>query len=345
MATIRDVAARAGVSPTTVSIVMNGRAREKRIPDTTVEKVTSAMRELGYSPNLTARRLRTNEARKPIIAFYWPLDYRTNMLGSFLSCIKESLAEREYECELVVQTYENGKFEKAAAPIVQNNYNGVLVGAATSSDLQCLETLNPPMPVVLINRESNRFSTVGANSGNIGLQAASLIRQRGYTEVSIIQAERSYFATAKRTTAFIYACHQLNIQVRPEWIFKGPNTIAGGSVAAEAYCALHERPRMLFCENDCMAQGALYTLRKYGLYCPQDLELLSIATQAPETMQYLIPSVSTISMPTPKIADTAISVLTTAMQSGDMTPVHIELEPMICLRESFRLNGTAAGIR
>ena len=178
MATIRDVAARAGVSPTTVSIVMNGRAREKRIPDATVERVTSAMRELGYSPNLTARRLRTNEARKPIIAFYWPLDYRTNMLGSFLSGIKESLAERGYECELVVQTYENDKFEKAAAPIVQNNYNGVLVGAASPSDLQYLETLDPPMPVVLINRESNRFSTVGANSGNMGLQAASLIRQR-----------------------------------------------------------------------------------------------------------------------------------------------------------------------
>ena len=345
MATIRDVAARAGVSPTTVSIVMNGRAKEKRIPDATVERVTSAMRELGYSPNLTARRLRTNEARKPIIAFYWPLDYRTNMLGSFLSGIKESLAERGYECELVVQTYENDKFEKAAAPIVQNNYNGVLVGAASPSDLQYLETLDPPMPVVLINRESNRFSTVGTNSGNMGLQAASLIRQRGYTEVSIIQAERSYFATAKRTTAFIYACHQLNIQVRPEWIFKGPNTIAGGSVAAEAYCALHDRPRMLFCESDCMAQGALYTLRKYGLYCPQDLELLSIATQAPETMQYLIPSVSTISMPTPKIADTAIAVLTTAMQSGDTTPTHIELEPVICLRESFRLSGAAAGTR
>ena len=146
------MAAEAGVSPTTVSIVMNGRAHEKRIPDATVEKVTAAMRKLGYSPNLTARRLRTSEARKPVLAFYWPLDYRTNMLGSFLSGIKESLAARGYECELVVQTYENDQLEKAAAPILQNNYNGVLVVAASPNDLQSLVSLDPPMPVVLIIR-------------------------------------------------------------------------------------------------------------------------------------------------------------------------------------------------
>lgn len=341
MATIRDVAAAAGVSATTVSIIINGRAEEKRIPKVTVDKVVQAMQKLGYQPNLSARRLRTNEAAKPVIAFYWPLDYRSNMLGVFLSAFQKSFKERNIECELVVVPYENDHIDKSTSAIIQNSYNGIIVGAATTVDMQYLESLDPPTPLVLINRESGKFATVGSNSEKIGRQAASLIRQKGYKEVAIIRAEHSYHATGERTSAFIRFCEQFRIRVHSDWIFTGSNTIAGGSVAAESFCALSERPKILYCESDCMAQGALYTLRKYGILCPQDVELLSVNTQSEENMQYLIPSISTISMPTEKIADSAVSVLFHAIQHGGSEPIHIELDPVIHLRESFRLYGSS----
>ena len=83
MPTIKDVAAAAGVSPTTVSLVMNGRGEQHRIPPETIIRIQNAMRELGYQPNLSARRLRTSAERRPVVAFFWPLDYRANMLGYF----------------------------------------------------------------------------------------------------------------------------------------------------------------------------------------------------------------------------------------------------------------------
>lgn len=52
MPTIKDVAAAAGVSPTTVSLVMNGRGEQHRIPADTIARIQNAMRELGYQPNL-----------------------------------------------------------------------------------------------------------------------------------------------------------------------------------------------------------------------------------------------------------------------------------------------------
>ena len=93
MPTIKDVAAAAGVSPTTVSLVMNGRGEQHRIPADTIARIQNAMRELGYQPNLSARRLRSSAERKPVIAFFWPLDYRANMLGHFLSLIQTALHE------------------------------------------------------------------------------------------------------------------------------------------------------------------------------------------------------------------------------------------------------------
>ena len=61
MVTIKDVARRAGVSGTTVSIILNVKADERRISETPRERVLSAMAELGYQPNLSARRLRVQE--------------------------------------------------------------------------------------------------------------------------------------------------------------------------------------------------------------------------------------------------------------------------------------------
>ena len=70
MATIKDVAKAAGVSVTTVSIVINGKAEERAISEATINKIHKAMRELGYQPNLSARRLRTSEKPVPVIAFF-----------------------------------------------------------------------------------------------------------------------------------------------------------------------------------------------------------------------------------------------------------------------------------
>lgn len=60
---------RAGVSPTTVSIILNGKAEDRKISQATLEKVMNAVRDLDYQPNLSARRLRSNEIKKPSLAF------------------------------------------------------------------------------------------------------------------------------------------------------------------------------------------------------------------------------------------------------------------------------------
>ena len=106
MATIKDVAREAGVSVTTVSIVINGKTEERRISPVTRDKVLAAMNALGYQPNLSARRLRSNDVKKPVIAFFWPVDYRINILASFLNYIQKELHTQNLDCELVIQTYE-----------------------------------------------------------------------------------------------------------------------------------------------------------------------------------------------------------------------------------------------
>ena len=70
MPTQKDVANAAGVTPTTVSLILNGKAKERHIHPETVARVMEAMKELGYQPNTTARRLRSSGAERPIFALY-----------------------------------------------------------------------------------------------------------------------------------------------------------------------------------------------------------------------------------------------------------------------------------
>lgn len=69
MPTQKDVANAAGVTPTTVSLILNGKAKERHIHPETVARVMEAMKELGYQPNTTARRLRSSGAERPILPF------------------------------------------------------------------------------------------------------------------------------------------------------------------------------------------------------------------------------------------------------------------------------------
>lgn len=336
MSTLRDVAKLAGVSVTTASIVATGKSEERRISPETTQKVMTAMQQLQYRPNQTARLLRERAASHPIIGFYWPLDYRTNLLGSRLSNLNSVLLEDQLGYELVVQTYINNRIEDFIGPVLKGRYDGVIIGAASERDLAQLTQLDISVPVILLNRDSNKYSTVGANNSQMGMQVAALLQQKGYRKCAVVKTIDRYMGATGRTKAFLYACRQLKIEILPEWMFSGNNTITGGAEATEEYCALSNRPNVIFYEADCMAQGGLFTLQRMGLSVPDDVEIISIGIQASETMQYLNPPISCVSIPS-NVDRLAMSTMARILKERPSEPLHVELEPLVQLRGSFIL--------
>lgn len=336
MAVLKDVAKLAGVSVTTASIVANGRWEEMRIAPDTVHRVLSAMEEVHYLPNQSARQLRLPNQRHIRIAFFWPMDVRTNMLGQRLAHLYSVLMERELDYEIIVQTYQNNRIEDFASSLIKGRVDGAIVGAATDKDIEQLERMNFNVPLVLLNRVSHKFSTVGVDHAQLGMQIAALIQKKGYQQCAVIKTAGQYHGASIRTKSFLNACKHLGIETSPEWSFRGPSTISGGAFATEEYCSMTERPRMLYYEADCMAQGGLYVLQSHGISVPQDVELIAVGTQSPETMEYLHPSISCVSLPT-VVDRQAMSTLIRMIQEHIQEPIHIELEPQVQLRGSFTL--------
>lgn len=336
MATLKDVAAAAGVSITTASLILNGKGKEKHISDSTIQLVLDAADQLQYRPNQSARQLRVKTSKRPRVCFYWPLDMRSNLLGYRLAGLQSALIEQNLDYELVVQNYFNNHIEDFVSPLMKGHYDAAIIGAASQQDVETLEKLDFPVPIVLLNRASRKYSSAGVNNDHVGLRAAVLMQKKGHTRCAIVKASDRYTGSTARTDAFQFACQQLGIEIRPEWIFSGPATITGGAQATEEFCTLPERPSIIYYETDCMAQGGVYTLNRMGISVPGDVEILAIGQQVPETMQYLIPSISCIYLP-PNSIKQCISLVAQLIDHPISDPIHMELEPLIQLRSSFSL--------
>lgn len=335
MATIKDVAKAAGISVSTVSIVINGKSRERSIPETTQEKVFKAMHDLGYQPNVNARKLRSGEKESPVIAFFWPLDFRLSILAAFLNAFSREIERSGFDCELVVQTYEVGNLAKYDKHIIGNKYQGVIIGACTGEDIRHLEMIRPQIPVVLINRDSDSFSTVGISNQAVGELAASQFRKKGFEEAAIFHSSHIYMASSMRVEAFLSSCEKYGIRIAQEHIYTGNSTLDGGYHMAESFCGKQNRPKAIFCDSDAIAIGALKAFNENRIRIPEEAAVLSMDVTSSDISRYCFPSLSVVEMPSNDIGKNVISLLREKLESGSSEPEHIILRPALILRESF----------
>ena len=328
MVTIRDVAKAAGVSVATVSIIMNDKAKEHSIPETTQDKINSIIRELGYQPNLSARKLRAKCKSVPVFVFFWPLDFRISILASFLNAFSGEMQRSDFDCELVVHTYESGSLDDYDKAMLKNGYSGIIVGACTEEDIEHLEIIRPKMPVVLVNRESEVFSTVSIDNDIVGKMAAEQFRRKGYKNAAV-------FASNLRVKAFIKHCSEMGIYISEEHVIRDSSSVEGGYCMAENYCGMDNKPKAVFCDYDAIAFGAMRAFSDRGLKVPDDVEILTIDMTVSGTTSYSTPSLSVIEMPNEEIGKTVIRLLKEKISANSQEATHIKIAPRLILRESF----------
>ena len=219
-------------------------------------------------------------------------------------------------------------------------YSAMIIGACSADDLAFLESQNLTIPVVLINRTSQRYSSVCVDNEKIGREAAEMIFRKGYRSVALLTASERYLQTRRRTTAFIDTCRALGITIEESHILSVPGNMAGGSMGAVQFCYLNNRPKMLFCESDSLALGALSAFQRLNISIPTDLEVLAISMLGQEETLYSLPSLSIIDLPNEKMASAAIRIVLKQLNdslTGNSTPIHEMEEADIILRDSFRL--------
>jgi DNA-binding LacI/PurR family transcriptional regulator len=328
---MKEVASRAGVSVKTVSNVVNGYVHVA--PDTR-ERVQQAIDEMGYSPNLSARGLRSG--RTGIIAVALPrLDepYFAELAAAVIG-----VAAVRGCTVLVDQT--DGLFdreERALAGIRPNLIDGLIFSPLALGPAQ-LRGPSVSTPLVLLGERASGSSFDHVAIDNVAaarLATGHLLdlgRRRlaaiGSMSTEVAQTARLRLAGFRAATAAAGLCVP-DERVQEVTAYRRDE----GARAMDLLLDLPEPPDAVYCFNDLLALGALHALHRRGVRVPEDVAV--IGTDDIVESSYSRPTLSTVAQDTAEIASLAVDVLLDRIGEGaDVPPRQVVASFSLKVRQS-----------
>ncbi len=318
MATIKDIAQKLGISPSTVSIVLRGNGPQRNISQATIDKVLDCARELKYQPNIVAKRLREiNSPATYTIAVFWTSDFRAPMMVRFLKGLQDAISKSDESIEIFVRQYENNALDQTLTAGLLNMFHGAIVCNASEKDIEYIEHATFLKPIVLYNRHSPKYSAVCIDNRRIGCLAAREFHRHACKSTCVVTSESVFAGMLKRTDSFIEESRSLSIQVIDT--IQVTNSIRGGNDGGQQLLNLPSLPDSVFCASDAIALGVLYALNHASVRIPEQLKLISIGNGDKESEEFSTPSLSVIYIPIEEMAEQCLLLLMEQLPLGIAT--------------------------
>jgi DNA-binding LacI/PurR family transcriptional regulator len=327
---IRDVAALARVSPTTVSNVLSG---NRPVSEATRERVHWAIDQLGYRPNLSARTLRLRRAG--LIAVAVPeidVPYFAELIGH----VVQAAREREYTV-LIDQT--EGRLE--AERFVLSGMNPGMVDGILFSPLGIerseYENRRDNTPLVLLGERisGTGFDHVAIDNVAAAADATTHLLERGCRRIAAIgHQERPGGGTApQRTEGYRQALEAAGIPFEPSLVVHAAKYHRrDGAQAMSEILDRGELPDAVFGYTDLVALGAIHTLNERGLRVPEDVAVIGI--DGIDEGRYSMPTLTTIEPDKVAIATTALELLFDRISDGTREPRQVVVPHTLTMRRS-----------
>lgn len=327
---LRDVALMAGVSSTTVSIVLNGKAGPN-IPADTQARVMAAAAELGYRPNAMARSLRRQ--RSDTIAVISDEIATTPFAGAMLLGAQDAAWESGVVL-LLVNTGRDRAIEARAFEIMHDRRVDAIVYATMYH-----QVVEPPaairdLPAVLLDARAadGTLASVVPDDFGAARVATGELARRGHRRIGFLNTAAPSPAALLRLEGYKSALAEHGIGFDPELVALGRHgDTAGGVAAASTLLDSASPPTALFCFNDRMAMGAYRAIRYRGLRVPNDVSVIGF-DNADQIAPWLDPPLTTMALPHYEMGRWAVEHVLKAVNDGEVEespPQHLMPCPLI----------------
>jgi len=303
--TIKDVAARAGVSPKTVSRVING---EDHVRPEIREAVQRVVAELNYRPNAFARSLSSSRSYllglfidDPVSGYAAEVQH-----GALLQC-------RERSYHLVVEPVDLGRSgwqEQVRSSLSSLRLDGAIVAPPICDDGELLSVFDEAgVPYVLIapSHPPKGSGAVWMDDRAAAREMAEYLLSLGHRRIAFIQGAESHSASARREEGFRAALHHAGLVVDSRAVLRGDFSFRSGLELGEVLLDLPEAPSAIFACNDDMALGAMITAMKRGIAVPDALSICGFDDVASSRAAW--PQITTIRQPNAEMAAAAVDIL------------------------------------
>lgn len=271
MATIRDVAKRAGVAPITVSRVINNSGY---VSEKTRARVEAAIADLGYVPNVLARSLRSR--RTDTLALILT-DISNPFWTTVARGVEDAASAAGFNVILCNTDESEAKQGKYLHVLMQKQVDGVLLVPASSADGPIQFVRGQDTPIVVLDRRipGAQVDTVRGDSEGGAYQLTRLLLSLGHRRIAVLSGPQGISTAEDRVAGYRRAMTEAGLNLDPAWVHYGKYSLEGGYDMAQQVLARSPRPSGLFAGNNFVAIGALWALREAGLRVPEDMALVS----------------------------------------------------------------------
>lgn len=269
MVTIKDISKACGVSPSTVSKVLNGYTDISR---DTVEQVFRTAEAMGYTPNAAARMLKTNRSNNIGVLFVDQMQsgLRHEYFSAMLNSVKDEAERRGYDITFISQNL-GGRRMSYLDHCRYRKCDGVIIACVDFSDSAVLELIGSDIPVVTVDHVfDQRGAVLSDNVGGME-ELVTYIYDQGHRSIAFIHGEMTS-VTRNRLAGFFRTCEKLGVSVPEEYVRPGryhdPDTSAK---ATRELLSLKNRPTCIIYPDDFSFIGGRNCLAAEGLSIPEDV--------------------------------------------------------------------------
>lgn len=278
--TLKDVAARAGVSITTVSVVLNKQREGVRVPESTRERVRKAAEELGYQPNEMARGLRRRSSQA--IGFLSDEVTTTPFAVAMLAAAQAEAAGNGH----LLFTVNTGRspndadMQQAVDSLVQHQVSALVVAHMYHKEVR--PTPGLPAGTVFLNcrATSGPYRSIIPAEEAAAHAATRELLDHGHTRIAYLDDDTGTTASTLRLAGYRRALEEVGITPDRRLHLKVAPLAAGGVRGGELLDLPDDvRPTGVFCFNDRTAMGFYRAVRQRGLRVPQDVSVVGFDDQ------------------------------------------------------------------
>lgn len=322
MVTIKDIAKECNVSITTVSNVINNKAK---VGEQTRQKILQVMQERGYRPNTIAQGLRSQKTRTigiiaDDVAQFTTPEIIEGIMSYCENCgYKTTVRNLRMYARWQEGWYYNEKaFHSVLDPMLEelNSHmvDGIIYIAGHARKINCFpENFSTPAVMAYAYEINQRVPSVLIDDVVSSREIVQYLIEKGHRKIGVIGGREDNIHTQRRLAGYREALNRAGIAYDPELIYLGNWEKDTGYT--EIDMLLPKGVTAVFCMTDRIAGGVYQYLHEHGLVAGKDLSVVGFDNQI--IAEYMIPGLSTMALPLLEIGNTAARLLFEQMEEEE----------------------------
>lgn len=325
VATLKDVASKAGVSIATVSRVFNEPYKVR--PDT-MRQVREAIEALDFRPSRVARRLRVEEGRSHILGLVIP-DIQNPFWADVARGVEDVAYAQGYALLLHNSDEDSERQRFCLETLVAESVDGVILPTVREQETEIAVLVREGIPVVLVDRriESNRYDTVVSDNVQGAYEAVSLLIGLGHRRIGFVGGIPNVSSSRERRIGYERALAHHGVPFCEELVREGVRPKENGRHLTGELLRLADPPTAVFTNSNLLSVGAIAAIRECGLRIPDDIALVGYDELPWGLGEALSPPLTLVRQPSYEMGRRAAEMLMRRMAEPDRPAAICVLSP------------------